>query len=353
MRRAFALVLLTACSGAGSAPEPLGQTSEAYTQQCPTSVVEGVDVYDGQGAITWSSVAASGRAFAFIKATQGDYDTQSTFAANYRETKAAGVLRSPYHFFDATIDGVTQANHFLSVVDAQGGILPGDLPAMLDLECPTSSDEASTEASCEYTGNSGWAPTATLIERVFDWLTTVEQATGKKPIIYSYPSWFADAAFTDARLAAYPLYIATYGTCASVPAPWTTAVFWQYSATATVSGISGEVDVDRFFGTKAELGAFASPADAGVDGSDAAAPSDGGADARDDAGDAEATSPIEDAQANGGCSCRAGASSSRASDASWLGALVVALAAARRRRSAVGPREVEQLRLRRDLRRAR
>jgi MYXO-CTERM domain-containing protein len=90
-----------------------------------------------------------------------------------------------------------------------------------------------------------------------------------------------------------------------------------------------------------------------VDGGDAAAPSDGGADAHDDAGDAEATPPIEDAQANGGCGCRAGASSSRASDASWLGALVVALAAVRRRRSAVGPREVEQLRLRRDLRRAR
>ncbi|HEY1960618.1 MAG TPA: GH25 family lysozyme [Polyangiaceae bacterium] len=276
MRVAALSVFLIALSACASSSEPVGQSNEGLTV-CPPTVVEGLDVYDGQGTIDWASVASSGREFAFIKATQGDYNKQKTFAANWSGAKAAGVLRSPYHFFDPTIDGVTQAQWFLAEIDAQGGLEATDLPPMLDIECPTSSNQGSTEANCEYTGNSGWAPPATLAKEVFDWLTTVEQATGRKPIIYSYPSWFADVAFTDSALAQYPLFIASYGSCANVPAPWTSMVFWQYSATATVPGISGETDVDRFAGTHQELVALAT---APID--------DAGTDASADAADAEA-----------------------------------------------------------------
>src|SRR5207248_1322245 len=108
--------------------------------------------------------------------------------------------------------------------------------------------------------------------RIFDWLAAVEAATGRKAIVYSYPSWFSAVQLTDAQLAQYPLFIATYGNCASVPAPWTSAIFWQYSATASVPGITGNVDVDRFFGS--DVAGWNMPpagADAGV-GPDAGAP---------------------------------------------------------------------------------
>jgi lysozyme len=243
-------------------------------QQCPTQTIEGVDVYQGTGTVDWAKVKAAGRAFAFIKATQGDYNKQSTFAADWAGAKAAGVVRSPYHFFDATKDGAAQAAWFLAEVNAAGGIVAGDLPAMLDIECPTSRVQANAQSSCEYTGNSGWAPTATIVQRVFDWLQAVEQATGRAPIIYSYPSWFGDVGVTDARLAAYPLFIASYASCASVPSPWTQAVFWQYSASGSVAGISGAVDEDRFVGSAGDLGALtATPPDAGVTpGPDAGSP---------------------------------------------------------------------------------
>ena len=55
----------------------------ATTKQCPMAVVEGLDVYNGTGTIDWTMVAASGRQFAFIKATQGDYNVQSRFPANW------------------------------------------------------------------------------------------------------------------------------------------------------------------------------------------------------------------------------------------------------------------------------
>jgi lysozyme len=229
---------------------------EQAVQKCPNGVIEGVDVYAGTGTIDWTKVQGADRHFAFIKATQGDYNKQATFAANWANAKAAAVLRSPYHFFDGTIDGVAQANSFLADLTAAGGLQPGDLPAMLDIECPTSSVQGNAQANCEHTGDSGWVPTPMLASRIFDWLDTVTAATGRKPIIYSYPSWFAAVGFTDARLTDYPLFIASYNACATIPAPWTDAVFWQYSATGTVAGITGQVDMDRYFGTMDELNGF-------------------------------------------------------------------------------------------------
>jgi lysozyme len=235
------------------------------TSLCPSQTVEGVDVYAGDGTIDWATLRASGRQFAFIKATQGNYDVQSTLVADWAGAGSAGVLRSPYHFFDGTIDGSAQAASFLAALGSAGGYGSGDLPPMLDLECPTSSNSTQTEASCEYTGSSGWVPTATLSARVFDWLHAVEQATGRVPIIYSYPDWFAGVGFTDAALAAYPLFIASYAMCADVPSPWTTAEFWQYSATATVPGVGTSADADRFIGTPAQLTGLTMPASGGMD----------------------------------------------------------------------------------------
>jgi lysozyme len=251
VKTALVVVAAAACSGT-----PEQDHVEQGLTQCPNGVVEGVDVYSGQGTIDWAKANGAGIQFAFIKATQGDYNKQSTFVTNWQGSKAAGVIRSPYHFFDGTIDGVAQANAFLAEVTAGGGLEPGDLPAMLDIECPTSATQSQAQSNCEYTGNSGWVPTATLSQRIFDWLDTVQQATGRAPVLYSYPSWFQSVAFTDPKLATYPLYIASYNSCATIPQPWTEAIFWQYTATGTVAGISGEVDRDRFFGTAADLKGF-------------------------------------------------------------------------------------------------
>jgi len=286
MRLGWIAVLVAACTS----PTETRAVQQGLTQ-CATTSVEGLDVYAGTGAIDWMKVAGSGRGFAFIKATQGDYNHQSTFATNWSASLAAGVKRSPYHFFDGTIDGVAQANTFLDDVNTAGGLQPGDLPAMLDIECPTSSVEANAQSGCEHSGDSGWVPTATLNQRIFDWLDTVQTATGRAPIIYSYPSWFAAVGVTDVRLTNYPLFIASYNTCATIPQPWTSAVFWQYSATGTVPGVngSGNVDIDRFFGSADDLNGFAIQPPA--------AATDAGVDAND---------PMD--QAGAGCGCHGGVS---------------------------------------------
>lgn len=316
------LVILGALAAIGcSSPEDTGSQGAAYTTQCgDAGTVEGVDISSGQSPVNWASVLGAGRHFAFIKATQGDYYTSSNFATQYAGAKTAGVLRSAYHFFDPTIDGVAQANYFLGVVKT---IEPDDLPPMLDVECPDG------DSMClGFAGGSGQAPAATIVQRALDWLTTVEAATGKKPIVYTFPSYFPGLATQDSALAKYPLFIATLSSCASVPAPWTAATFWQYSWTGTVSGIPGQVDLDRFFGSLSELQQFAAPpVDAGSD-----ATPDGAPDAAAEAAPKEAAADANDEGAgpppSDGCSCDAAGARANGSIA-WL-AIALAIAARRR-----------------------
>jgi len=248
-------VLAAGCGGL-----ELDELNQASTQQCPSMTVEGVDVYQGDTPIVWSTVQSSGRVFAFSKASQGNYNTQSNFATNWSQLKTLGMLRGAYHYFDATIDGVAQADWFLQQITAAGGMLPGDLPPVLDLECPTSTVQNSAGNMCLGNGKNGWAPTATIIQRVWDWLGAVEAATGMKPIIYTYPSWFATFSWNDPALTQYPLWIAGSSMgCAQVPAPYTSAVFWQWNTTTGVPGIgsgTSAVDKDRFMGTIDQLNGF-------------------------------------------------------------------------------------------------
>jgi MYXO-CTERM domain-containing protein len=277
----FAGALLVGCGG-GAPGESPGSIFEEL-QQCASQTVEGVDVYQGQGSINWTAVKGAGIAFAMIKATQGTSNTQSTFAYNWSNAKTAGLYRSAYHFFDPTEDGIAQAHHYLMVV---GALAPDDLPPMLDIECPDGSP------TCLGNGASGATPAATIHQRMWDWIHTVETATGKTPLVYSYGSYFSSNAIDTTGLGAYPLFIAypTAAMCFSVPAPWSKAAIWQYSWTGTVSGISGQVDRDRFIGTIADLHAFA--LGNGSDGGVATQPSDGGTGTR-DAGSDGFTSPPE------------------------------------------------------------
>ncbi|MEO8876134.1 MAG: glycoside hydrolase family 25 protein [Polyangiaceae bacterium] len=268
---AFAQAGCTTNNGEQSRGEHVDSTSEAVTKDCDgaDSGVYGVDVFDGQGTINWvkfkqanadggSGDGGKGDAFAFIKATQGNYTTESTFKTNWTNAKAAGVLRSAYHFYDASRDGAAQAAYFLNVVGSD----IGELPPMLDIECPTASTKGASQSNCEYTGNSGFPADggiSALPPGVFAWLDAIEKATGKKAIVYSYVSWFASTNFTDTKLAKYPLFISNVSTsCPTVPAPWSTVTFWQYQTVGgTAPGISGDCDLDRWMGDLSSLNAFA------------------------------------------------------------------------------------------------
>jgi lysozyme len=343
---------LAACGPAGrDAPDPVGTAAEASTTVCPTATVEGLDVADGQGTIDWGSVQGSGRVFAFIKATQGNYFTSSTFQDQWTGAAAAGLMRSPYHFFDPTVDGTAQAQYFLEVVGQLG---PNDLPPMLDIECPTDSDESQTQSDCEYGGSSpdsGWAPGATITQGIQDFITYVRQQTGRGTIIYSYNDWFEDSGVDGSTLLPYPLFISwpTSSSCYEVGLgnDFTSAVFWQWSVTGSCPGVSGQVDLDRFNGTLADLQTFAAlngpgsggggAGGSGGTGGTTGSGGGGGAGASTSTGSGKTTSASAGSGTGGGasgahagCSCRLGEPEETPVGALLLG--IAGLIAARRRR---------------------
>jgi lysozyme len=233
----------------------------------------GVDVFDGSGTIDWTTAKGAGVDFAIIKASQGTYDDDSQFAANWSGAKAAGVVRGAYHFLDPTESGTAQAQFFLGIV---GTLEATDLPPVLDIECPTSNDEPNSD-NClgQSPPLSGDATGAAITTIMNDWLTAVKTATGKTPIVYSFGSYFAGDGIDTTGLEDYPLYIAypTTSDCFEFPDPWTAATFWQYNQNGTIAGIGSGTDLDYFLGTSAQLTAFAAsgaaPMDAGLSSSDA------------------------------------------------------------------------------------
>ncbi len=257
-RLACAVAVVLGVAGCASGPDAgdgsFGSSSSALTSACPTGPFpQGVDTSTGQGTVNWHEASDAGIAFAIMKATQSDDYTDSTFATNWANARDAGVARAAYHFFDPTVDGTMQAEYFLK---AMGPLDAEDLSPMLDIECPDGDPEC-----LGYAGGTGDATAADIAARMHDWLTTVEAATGRKPLVYSFADYFAENQIATTGLEAYPLWIAGYtGTgCFEVPSPWPGATIWQYGDDGTVAGISAAVDTDWMIGPIDELRGWPAP----------------------------------------------------------------------------------------------
>ncbi|MBA2382664.1 MAG: glycoside hydrolase family 25 protein [Chloroflexi bacterium] len=226
------LGIAPAASAAGSAPN---RATTGVTDATATWL-EGIDVSHWQGTINWTKVAAAGKKFAIIKATDSTSYIDPMYATNHAQARAAGLWTGAYHFAkpDATAgDAVKEADHFASHISLGAG----DLIPALDLEV------------------SGGLSVAALQKWVASFLTEVTAKTGVKPMIYTSPAFWRrymgdSSALADAGYKT--LWVAHWGVSApAVPASnwggkgWT---FWQYTSDGTVSGIVGRVDLDRFNG---------------------------------------------------------------------------------------------------------
>lgn len=201
-------------------------------QACaPGATLEGVDVSSYQGTIDWTAVKASGRAFAFIRLADGT-SGDSHFAQNWAAAKAAGLTVGAYQYFRPTHDVGQQVAFFQSQLASVGGLQPGDLPPVVDVE------------TLDGAGGSAVA------QAVAAWVAGISQALSVRPLVYSSPS-FWNALPKIGIEANADLWIAqwTSAACPNLPGAWTSWKFWQYSSTGQVPGISGGVDLDRFNGS--------------------------------------------------------------------------------------------------------
>jgi lysozyme len=195
----------------------------------------GVDVSSYQGAIDWRKVKAAGVTFAFARVSDGLDVVDDRFAANFAAMKRAGVRRGAYQYFRASADPEAQADLLLSAVRRSGR---ADLPLVVDVE---TADGQSPEV---------------VQARLARWLRRVERRTRRQPIVYTSPVM---GETLGGRFGAYRLWVAHYEVaCPDLPDGWERWSFWQHSSTGRVDGIAGDVDLDHFAGTLAQLRRLAS-----------------------------------------------------------------------------------------------
>ena len=188
-------------------------------------LVHGIDSSHYQSTIDWEKVAQQDISFAFIKATEGAFYTDSLFCNNWNDAQAAGILRGAYHFFRPTIDAHLQAHNFMTSVQFEFG----DLPPVLDVEV---TDGVNKDQ---------------LIEGIKTWVQQIEYHSKMTPIIYTNQNFFNDYLADD--FSKHPIWIARYSRFFN---PWLDNNrewrFWQYGNKGRIEGIRGEVDLNVFKG---------------------------------------------------------------------------------------------------------
>jgi lysozyme len=197
--------------------------------------VQGIDVSYWQGDIDWQKVSAAGVHFAYIKATEGGDRLDPKFRKNWQAAKQAGITRGVYHVMYWCRAAKEQAQWFMTNVPKDSDALP----PVLDVEWNSHSKTCPSRI-----------PRDTAIAKIKIMLEAMEAYTGKRPIIYTDPKFhrevlegeFPDRYFWLRSVAAKPeeKYRARN---------W---VFWQFTTTGRVRGVTGPVDRNSFNGTRAD-----------------------------------------------------------------------------------------------------
>lgn len=195
--------------------------------------IRGVDVSYYQGEIDWEVLAEEDIDFAFIKATEGSSHIDVRFEENWERSGKTGLKRGAYHFFSFESEGAAQAEHFISVVPKEEGMLS----PVIDIEFY--GDRFYNRPDVEGTRKQ----LQSLLDRL-------EEHYGVKPLIYATESSYST--YIRGAFDEYPLWIRNvyFSPNMGMPGKWT---FWQYDSEAKLQGYSGEeehIDLNVFYGSE-------------------------------------------------------------------------------------------------------
>lgn len=180
------------------------------------AAVSGIDVSAYQGDVNWKAVAASGVKFAMIRLGNTKYGMDSKFVQNVTAANAAGIRVGVYVYSYAMNDAEAAADAQLAVTAMKN--LPISFPVAIDIE--DSSQIVLSDAQLLSMANT---------------FCSIVYANGYQPMVYSYKNWFA----TRMSAVAWDRWVANYSDSIGFP-----GTMWQYTSEGSVSGISGDVDMN-------------------------------------------------------------------------------------------------------------
>lgn len=193
-----------------------------------TTELKGIDVSKYQGSIDWSKVKSAGYDFAFIRVGYCNYDGKISegfdpyYEVNMKNAIAAGMNVGVYVYSYAKTTDAARV--------CANAVLDKIKPYKLTMPVAFDYEDSKTYASLGKNNN-------TAICKEF--LQTIQNA-GYYSMIYTYTS-FADSYLNMSDLSAFDTWIADYRGYVGYKGSYG---IWQYSSTGTVSGISGNVDMN-------------------------------------------------------------------------------------------------------------
>lgn len=206
-----------------------------YSENGKSASTEGIDVSSYSGDIDWKKVKESGIDFAMIRVGGRGYGESGEMYTDERAleyingAKAEGIKVGAYFFSQAisTEEAIEEADYVKTVL----GDIKLDYPVAYDWEIIKDDDARTDNVS---------ANQATECARAF--CDRVKEL-GYTPILYS-PSRELYFKYDLSRLADIDIWYCEY---ANVPTFYYEFSMWQYSATGTIDGIDGAVDLNVCF----------------------------------------------------------------------------------------------------------
>jgi GH25 family lysozyme M1 (1,4-beta-N-acetylmuramidase) len=227
---------------------PAATATTATAATTPTAGIDVSSIQDANGAINWADVAAAGKAFTGIKASEGKYYTNSYFPGDVKSAIGQKLYVIPYAFanpFDPATNGtaIQQADVAateVSTVSTVSGAANYMLPLAIDLE-------SDPYAANDNTNQCYGLSTSAMVTWIKGFITEYDSKLPEtRPlIIYTTADWWDTCTGSSTAFTSHPLWLASYGvTNPALPVGWNNYTFWQYSAGGSVSGITGAVDLD-------------------------------------------------------------------------------------------------------------
>lgn len=183
-------------------------------------MIKGIDISSHNGNIDFGAVKNDGIEYCYIKATEGTTFQDPLLEQHYSGAIGKGLKLGYYHYLVKSSAPESQAENFYNQIkDKQN-----DLKPCLDIE------------------TNGYD----VMDFALRFIARFKELSSMAICIYAGPYFSNDN--LDNRLASYPLWIAHYG----VDNPMSTNIWGsnyaghQYTESGSVSGISGNVDMNRF-----------------------------------------------------------------------------------------------------------
>ncbi|WKE49750.1 glycoside hydrolase family 25 protein [Corynebacterium tuberculostearicum] len=218
----------------------LAVSGTAVAQAVSFGAPKGIDVaahqHPGGTPIDWSKVRTDGQSFAFVKATEGGDWVNPHYVEDIQAANAAGLKTGAYHYARPAGDAKTQAANFA----AQIALAPDQtLPPALDIEVAEGKSAAQLEQWIE------------------EFTSELKRLTGRTPMIYTYKYFWMGQMNNSQKFSDMPLWLAAYQDQApEAVGGWNELSFWQRSGSGKVAGISTDVDMNLFNGSKQQLRSF-------------------------------------------------------------------------------------------------